>query len=298
MLQSQLPAKAALFIDYENIYYFFRKELANSDTAADVSLDLLFELNNKLKKEMRMQSLVMKAYGDFERIEDNSQSQLYLMGIEPQFVMGTDHKNAADMRLAIDALEVFYTRQEITTFVFVAGDRDYIPLIMHLRQHDRRVLVVAFHENISGDLLEIIGKENFLEAKSLLPSEVKLKGESKGVAAPGVRQQTMMPTTPAPSASKFAKWRKLEDEDHREALSIMLEHFGSKPEVWVTPYLHKLRQSMSQLAEYERKAIITELTDSGAIRVERRQGETNEYSVILINWDHPDVVDLNPGPVV
>jgi len=236
----------------------------------------------------------MHAYADFERIEDNSQSQLYLMGIEPHFVMGTDHKNAADMRLAIDALEVFYTRNEISTFVFVAGDRDYIPLIQHLQKHGRRVLVVAFAENLSGDLLQIVTRDNFLEAKELLPGNIKLRANPGSEHRP--RVQTELMPEPVKSEVKFNKWQKLEDEDERTALEIMLKFFGDKPEVWVTPFLHKLRTEMSQLAEYERKALISNLQDAGAINVERRQGDHNEYSVILINWDHPDVVDLYPRP--
>ena len=92
----------------------------------------------------------MDAYADFDRIEETAQSDLYLVGCETHNVLGTDHKNAADMKLCIDALEILYTRKEIGTFVVVGGDRDYIPLIRHLKKHGRLVRVVGFRKSTSG----------------------------------------------------------------------------------------------------------------------------------------------------
>ncbi len=294
-MQPSSLSRGSLFVDFENVYYFFKQRLENPSESNDRCIDLLRALRERLTKDLRIQPIVMHAYADFERIEENSQSPLYLMGIEPHFVMGTDHKNAADMRLSIDALEVFYTRSEISTFVFVAGDRDYIPLIQHLQKHGRRVLVVAFSENVSGDLLQIVSRDNFLEAKELLPATVRMKEVQDSRTSVGLRAQTeLMPAPATNSPVKFEKWMKLEDENERTALEIMLKYFGDKREVWVTPYLHKLRFEMPLLAEFERKALITNLTDCGAIAVERRRGEPKDYSVIFINYDHPDVIDLYP----
>ena len=69
---------------------------------------------------------------------------LYLLGVEAHNVLGTEHKNAADMRLCIDAMEILYTRQNIQSFILVAGDRDYIPVIQHLKKNGRTVRVAGF----------------------------------------------------------------------------------------------------------------------------------------------------------
>ena len=74
----------------------------------------------------------------------------------------------------------------------------------------------------------------------------------------------------------------------------MLHNFGDKPEVWFTPFLNKLRNALQHLAEYERKAIVTTLEMTGIIKVEKRRGDPHDYSVIVINWDHPDVRENNP----
>ena len=75
------------------------------------------------------------------------------------------------MQLCIDALEVLYTRPAIGTFVLVGGDRDYIPVIQHLRRQARQVKVVGFRESVSGDLLQMLGQEHFIDARDLLPAE-------------------------------------------------------------------------------------------------------------------------------
>ena len=72
------------------------------------------------------------------------------------------------MQLCIDVLEVLYTRAEISTFVLVAGDRDYIPVIQHLRRQARSILGVGFRESVSGDLLLNLGEGQFLDARELL----------------------------------------------------------------------------------------------------------------------------------
>jgi len=297
MITSVTNRASALFIDYENIYYFLKNRLEDGKDPNDRTIHLLRELRSHLADKWNSDSVLMHAYADFERIEENAMGPLYLLGVTPHYVLGSDHKNAADMHLAIDALTVFYTRQEIETFVIVAGDRDYIPLLKHLQQYNKRVLVASFPDNVSGDLLQIVGKERFLDLIQFLPAGVALKPPTinrEPVVLPKV-PTTMEEAIATPVATRqFRSWRKIEDEKVRRALEVALDHFRGKTEIWVTPYLNKLRSEMTMLAEYERKALISELEDVGAIRVEKRRGEPNDYSVILLNWNHPDVQDLNP----
>ena len=66
-------------------------------------------------------------------------------------------------------------------------------------------------------------------------------------------------------------------------------------EVWVSKYLSALFNEFALLADFERKALISSLAVAGTVRVEKRDGEPHPYSVLVINWDHPDVQKLNPG---
>ncbi|MGI4835887.1 MAG: NYN domain-containing protein [Janthinobacterium lividum] len=165
------PAYAAVFIDFENVYYFLKNHYLDPQDPHDYALDLLRSLRDTLKREYGLESLVLNAYADFDKLPAGPQGPLYLMGVSTRNVLGTEHKNAADMQLCIDALEVFYTRPAIGTFVLVAGDRDYIPVIQHLRRQARQVKVVGFRESVSGDLLQMLGQEHFIDARGLLPAE-------------------------------------------------------------------------------------------------------------------------------
>ena len=158
---------AAVFIDFENVYYFLKNHFHDPPDLNDICLDIVRTLREQLSAK-GLDSLISYAYADFERLATAPQGALYLMGVSTRNVLGTDHKNAADMQLCIDALEVMYTRPDIGTFVLVAGDRDYIPVLQHLRRQARQVLVAGFRESVSGDLLQNIGSAQFIDARDLL----------------------------------------------------------------------------------------------------------------------------------
>ena len=276
-------------------------------------------------------------------------------------MLGTDHKNAADMRMCIDVLEVLYTRAEISTFVLVAGDRDYIPVIQHLRRQARRVLGVGFRESVSGDLLLNLGDQQFLDARELLPSETlerlearrseqqALKDERErrfneqareiaeraraaqsasqnaatasngngngkdngasgaqgaGYGAPDkiapVAPRAVAPAEVAPTIYRFGETSRIHDEDALRCLEIILarmqqlQQLHGASELWLGPFLRQLADEMSNLAEYERRSALDILARSGATHVEKRQGDPHPYSVLLVNYQHPDVWELNP----
>ena len=295
------PDHAALFVDYENIFYFIKNRSPENRDPSETAVSTIRRLRSKLLDDWNKQCIVQHAYADFERIEGSPQGAFYLMGIEPHNVLGTDHKNAADMRLCIDAMETLYTRKEIDTFILVAGDRDYIPLVQHLRKHAKSVFVVSFKGNVSGDLLQVAEERNFIDAASVLPEGTVL--EEEVVSQQPRRPPALIPQRPMPGVVPptrplvrgFSPSTRLETEDERNALRIMLDHFGDKSEIWMTPYLHRQRAEMPHLAEYERRGLINGLQDKGVITVEKRQGAEVEYSVMIVNWNHPDVQDLNPG---
>lgn len=296
---------AALYIDFENIYHYLRKRTIDAERTQDILLELVQNLRKTLNEEHGTMCIVQYAYADFEQIEVNAQGQLFLLGVETRNVVGTEHKNAADMRLCIDVMETMYTRNEIDTFVLMAGDRDYIPVLQHLRKHAKTVQVVAFKENISGDLLTLVG-DGYIDAFSLLGkvamSELEVGRERLNEAMAVQREASNERAEQIAEARAVGKMKKVtfervqrvEDKNMLIALEVMLHNFKDKPEVWFSPYLNKLRNELQHLAEYERKAIVTNLEMAGVVKVEKRRGEPHDYSVLLVNWDHPDVQEHNP----
>lgn len=282
---------AAFFIDFENVYYFLKNAPGSREEVSDLVVTLIERVRKYVLNTYQEVAISLDAYADFERIEENAQSALYLRGIETHNVLGTEHKNAADMKLCIDAMDTLYTRQQIESFILVAGDRDYIPVIRHLKKHGRTVRVVGFRQSVSGDLLTNVGEEYFIDAVQFLPAPV-----------PGMPVQVTVTAAAIPGAPPTilerpalpVRIRELNDMQVR-AVEVMFRHFADKKDIWMTPYLYKLRADMPELSEWDRKQLITDLRDSGAIRVEKRQGETHDYSVIVVNWNHPAVRAMNPG---
>jgi uncharacterized LabA/DUF88 family protein len=280
---------AAFFIDFENVYYFLRNSPGIREEVSDLVVTLIERVRQHVAEAYQEAAISLDAYADFERIEENAQSALYLRGVETHNVLGTEHKNAADMKLCIDVMDTMYTREHIETFILVAGDRDYIPVIRHLKKHGRTVRVVGFRQSVSGDLLTNVGEQYFIDAAQFLPATVPATPAHVTAAAAG-NAPIAADRPPAPPV----KVRELNELQVR-AVAIMLRHFADKKDIWMTPYLYKLRAEFAELSEWDRKQLISELRESGAIRVEKRQGETHDYSVIVVNWNHPGVRAMNPG---
>ena len=358
---------AAVFIDFENVYYFLKNHFHDPPDLNDICLDIVRTLREKLSAT-GLDSLISYAYADFERLATAPQGALYLMGVSTRNVLGTDHKNAADMQLCIDALEVMYTRPDIGTFVLVAGDRDYIPVLQHLRRQARQVLVAGFRESVSGDLLQNIGAAQFIDARDLLtparveqlekrrtdrqraveesrrlreqglagvPSAAALAARAAApdggsasteaaVATEGalavVPQPRVMPvpsaTAPRPVAparpfvsrsgedgTEFAPARRLATDTERRTLAFMLAEFQKLEakqqrrvtELWLGPFMRLLTDELPELPDYERRDQLNKLRDAGTIRIEKREGEPHPFSVIVVNYSHPDVQELHPG---
>lgn len=357
---------AAVFIDFENVYYFLKNHFHDPPDLNDICLDIVRSLREKLSAT-GLDSLISYAYADFERLATAPQGALYLMGVSTRNVLGTDHKNAADMQLCIDALEVMYTRPDIGTFVLVAGDRDYIPVLQHLRRQARQVLVAGFRESVSGDLLQNIGAAQFIDARDLLTPErveqlekrradrqraieegrrlreqglagvtsaaalaaraaaPEAAGASNGTAvaadAPAAAPQPRVVPVPSAGAPRpvaparpflsrpadevpdFAPVRRLATDTERRTLAFMLGEFHKLelkqqrrvPELWLGPFMRLLTDELPELPDYERRDLLNKLRDAGTIRIEKREGEPHPFSVIVVNYSHPDVHALHPG---
>ena len=64
--------------------------------------------------------------------------------------MGAIRKNAADIKMAVDAIELSFERDYITTFVLGTGDSDFTPLVHKLRELNRRVIGIGIEASTSA----------------------------------------------------------------------------------------------------------------------------------------------------
>lgn len=302
------PSYAAVFVDFENVYYFLKNHFHDPPDLNDYVLGLVRKLRETLAQQ-GLDCLVLNAYADFERLATAPQGGLYLMGVSTRNVLGTHHKNAADMQLCIDALEVLYTRPDIGTFVLVAGDRDYIPLLQHLRRQARQVLVAGFREATSGDLLQNLGPQHFIDARELLPAATLALLEERRsgrpapakAAAPAPAGEPIAPPAVPDEPPAFDPVRPLTNAAEQRCLAFMvaelqrLSQHRAVQELWLTPFLRRLTDEFPELPEYERRDLINGLRTAGALRIEKREGEQHPFSVIVLNPRHPAVGEAAPG---
>jgi uncharacterized protein (TIGR00288 family) len=132
---------AALLIDFDNVTMGIRS-------------DLQTELKRLLQSDIiRGKVAVQRAYADWRRypqyIVPLSESSIDLI-FAPAY--GSNKKNATDIRLAIDALELVFTRPEIGTFILLSGDSDFSSLVLKLKEYGKYVIGVGIRES-SSDLL-------------------------------------------------------------------------------------------------------------------------------------------------
>ena len=104
----------------------------------NVGLSPVQELFDQLANVGRI--IVKRAYGDWSGAKARDRDRLQALGIEPVqvFHSGTG-KNSADIRLAIDAIELSF-QSPVDTFVVVSSDSDFVPLVGKLRAAGKTVI--------------------------------------------------------------------------------------------------------------------------------------------------------------
>jgi uncharacterized protein (TIGR00288 family) len=132
---------AALLIDFDNVTMGIRS-------------DLQTELRNLLSSDIiHGKVAVQRAYADWRRypqyIVPLSEASIDLI-FAPAY--GSSKKNATDIRLAIDAIELVFTRPEIGTIILLSGDSDFSSLVIKLKEYGKYVIGVGIRES-SSDLL-------------------------------------------------------------------------------------------------------------------------------------------------
>ncbi|MFL5583075.1 MAG: NYN domain-containing protein, partial [Gemmatimonadaceae bacterium] len=132
---------AALLIDFDNVTMGIRS-------------DLQTELRNLLSSDIvKGKVAVQRAYADWRRypqyILPLTESSIDLI-FAPAY--GSSKKNATDIRLAVDAMELVFTRPEIGTIILLSGDSDFSSLVLKLKEYGKYVIGVGIRES-SSDLL-------------------------------------------------------------------------------------------------------------------------------------------------
>ena len=134
---------AALLIDFDNVTMGMRSDLAK-------------ELKRLLNSDIiKGKVTVQRAYADWRRypqyIVPLSEASIDLI-FAPAY--GSSKKNATDIRMAIDGIELVFIRPEIGTFILLTGDSDFSSLVLKLKEYGKYVVGIGIQESSSDILVQ------------------------------------------------------------------------------------------------------------------------------------------------
>ncbi|MEX2530214.1 MAG: PIN domain-containing protein [Gemmatimonadota bacterium] len=141
-LASHAP-NAALLVDFDNVTMGMRSDLSK-------------ELKTLLGSDIiKGKVTVQRAYADWRRypqyIVPLSEASIDLI-FAPAY--GSSKKNATDIRMAIDGMELVFTRPEIGTYILLTGDSDFSSLVLKLKEYGKYVIGVGIQESSSDILVQ------------------------------------------------------------------------------------------------------------------------------------------------
>ncbi|MBL8802110.1 MAG: NYN domain-containing protein [Planctomycetes bacterium] len=166
-----------LLIDLEN-FYLAREQNIGVYAATEFSVDLeaLSRFVTEVSSERRV--TVRRAYANYNTARQSSEfgrwdfflqkapKALMERGIEPVQVFrfpGGGNKNAADMRMAMDASVLVAENHRIEQCILVTGDADFIPLILDLKRRGIEVVVIGVRAHTKTVLLRYCDRFEYFE---------------------------------------------------------------------------------------------------------------------------------------
>lgn len=140
--------QVALFIDFENLVLGAGSSLP--DRAEPVPAMALTWLCRAYGS-----TTIRRAYADWSDWRFHRYGQaLERNGIDQQQIgHGPAHKNGADIRMAVEAMETLFIHASVGAFVLVTGDSDFSPLVSKLREFGKHIIGIGAEAAASAQLV-------------------------------------------------------------------------------------------------------------------------------------------------
>src|SRR5665811_2264771 len=139
---SESERTLAVFIDFENLAIGFKHRRGDFD---------IHKILERLVEKGKV--IVKKAYADWNEYKQYTrglhEAAIELIEIPKRNMTG---KNSADIRLAVDAMDLAWSKEHIDTFVIVSGDSDFSPLVSKLKENGKHIIGIGMRQSTS-DLL-------------------------------------------------------------------------------------------------------------------------------------------------
>ena len=281
-LKSDLMAvqRACMFVDYENLISYVKQNALDPTPPKQVIHSLLDSVLHYIGQELKLNLDTPIAYADFASMGSKGakiQQSLYLAGFEPRFVPASLQSNASEIQICIDAVDTIQKHADLRAILLITGNHLYLPLFKYCQQKNVRGIVITFQPPELDRDREY--SEYFLHADRFLNQTIHAHPEAETQFEPS------SPSTGDSSSS--VENIEITDPTVLVSLEIIEHYFGQYEEIYLTPLLRKLSDMLG--GHDDAKSLIGKLEETGAIWLEKRKGYPYNYTVLLINYTHPNV---------
>jgi hypothetical protein len=326
MAPDQTTRLVACFVDFDNVLIELGKKLRGLDKPIDLGslvVELLQLVKAKIESDGSQRIVFGRAYGTWEAAPGAANS-LALMSFQPIFVLSHPRKSSADLELSLDALGVLLSRPDITEFLIVGGDRDYIPVVRRILELGRFVTIVSLQTGMSGDLKAVVGDSAFLPLEPvalerlgidefppvsehieiLTPVEPFPQEEGPSFLVPPptgppapVKVTTLPEPAPTPPEATGTIVRVAIALEERESktLDLIVKALAEK-EGWEMPivsfYRYHMNDAFPTLSDVERKTIVNNLKDKGLVDLQVKEGPYGGFTSSM--GTHYLALSVNP----
>lgn len=281
---------AAMFIDYDNLYTILDSQSKKSSPTNNYAEEIVEEVRRYLEEGDDTPTIISRAYGAFDLLPDQTDvgipATLHRRGVEPVHVPAAMQNNTSEIRLTIDLTDFLGQRPDVQTYVIVTGDRAYLPLVRWIREQGARPLVAAVNPPQTSDAPSFEEDSRYLDARNLLSQDSREDLLANAPESGAAYTRPKQAATPPPQ-----QFQELSNPVAQRAVEITEEYFGQYDEVYLTPLLRKLSDVLGP--DHDPKSLVSELEAAGAARLEKRNGYPYNYTVLIVNDDHPDVEEIH-----
>ena len=268
--------EVGLFIDLENIRYSFLNVYQ-----IEPNISAFIE---KARKHGRVS--VAMAYADFNEHPNWVRRALDVAGILARDVPvrrfvrdGQERlKSSADLHMLMDIMETALDRPQVTTYVLMTGDSDYIRVVTWIKNRfEKRVIISGVPGTVSSDLVAAAGEADHLEAGSAVETD----GLMASVEAIAIMVKRCVPPTGFWTIRLIDQWSRDSrngvpgnDPDKSNAISYMLRNGLMRRYKTVTDVREVTISELDETHPMVRQIIVSAGLDLDALPV--RCAECNE----------------------
>lgn len=280
---------AVILVDYTNVHRIVSAVVDDVDHSDEVILQLIEEIQRYATEQMSLRLMRTVAFASIPpgTMRGHRASGAWLAnGIEPRLTYASDQSSASALELTLEVSRILHSQDNIDAFIILSGDAWYVPVAQELQRKGRFVLIASLDTPSASELLPADIVDTFFNARYLIENTGAIR--SNGLSA--VFSDEEYEDASTVDDRRPEKVSALENPVARQGLEIIETYFGQYPEVYLTPLLRKFTEYLEH--DDEPKVVVNHLEECGAVWLEKRRGFPHNYTVLMVNPDHPDVQEI------